>query len=168
MALMLIPFLLLGCGSGYKSVKSVQIQLAIYTPLCMEVAGGSTAEGAVVQTYPCLDNQPRQQWTLTPVDDKGNYNVVNLNSSQCMSVSNADPDLSTPIVQAPCYVPAISSQMWSLYPAPAPRIGYNLLSSLNKLCLDVPEGETVGETQLQVYTCTIGDPAQGYVFKSVN
>ena len=155
----------LGCGSGFKSLSPVLIQLAIYTPLCMEVAGGSMAEGAIVQTYPCLDNTLRQQWTIAPVDQKGNFNIVNLNSNQCMSVSNADPAPSTPIVQAPCYVPAIPSQMWSMYPAPAPRIGYNLFSALNQQCLDVPEGETVGETQLQVYTCTVGDPAQGYVFK---
>ena len=102
------------------------------------------------------------------VDQVGGYNIVNVNSLQCMSVSNADTAPSTPIVQAPCYAPAVPSQTWKFPPAPMPRIGYNFISALDKLCLDVPEGETVGEAQLQVYICTAGDPAQGFLFKQVS
>lgn len=157
----------IGCGTDIKTAGQKQIQLAIYTPLCMEVLGGSTVEGAIVQTYPCIDTERRQQWTLTPVDSTGGYQIVNFNSLMCMSVSDANPNPSTPIVQAPCYMPAIPSQVWTLAQAPLPRTGTNIISSLNKQCLDIPQGETVGETQLQVYTCTVGDPAQGFIFKTV-
>ena len=58
-------FLLCGCGTGFKATGPLQIQLAIYTPLCMEAVGGSLAEGAPVQTYPCIDGERRQQWMLS-------------------------------------------------------------------------------------------------------
>ncbi len=167
-AMFLLLMGIVGCGSGVKKFGPVQIQLAIYTPLCLEVRDASTAEGQVVQTYPCIDNEKRQEWTLTPVDDKGNYNIVNINSMQCMSIDNANPVPSSGVLQAPCYSPATPSQIWSYSPAPLPRIGYNLISNLSGLCLDIPQGETVGETPMQVYTCTVGDPAQAFVLNPVS
>jgi hypothetical protein len=153
-----------GCGSGAKMSGPFVIQFAVYTPLCLEVADASIAQGAVVQTYPCINGQQRQEWLFKPIGNSISYNIVNANSLQCMSVSDSNTSPSTPLVQAPCYSPASPSQVWTFVPAMAPRVGYNFISALSHLCLDVPQGETVGETQMQVFTCTAGDPAQGFVF----
>jgi hypothetical protein len=153
-----------GCGSGVKTSGPFLLQFAVYTPLCLEVAGASIAEGAAVQTYPCISGEQSQQWMFSPIGNSISYNIINVHSMQCMSVSESNPSTSTPLVQAPCYTPASPSQVWTFVPAPPPRTGYNFVSALSHLCLDVPQGETVGETQMQVFTCLAGDPAQGFIF----
>jgi hypothetical protein len=170
---LLLPLLLAGCAQEQVSPNDpYQIQLAIYTPLCMEVQGGSMAEGAPIQSQPCQDpSEKRQQWTFPTVGGIFGFNLVNANSGQCISVSDAVAKPSTPLVQAPCFSPVIASQVWTFVPAPPPESGFRIVSALSTptstLCLDIPQGAVVGNTQLQVYTCTPVDPAQGFGFKQV-
>ncbi len=162
------PLGFVGCGAVVSHSNTMQMQMAIYTPLCLEVQAGSTAEGAAVQTYPCMAGERRQEWTFLPIPGTtASFHIVNANSLQCMTVSYGRSALGTPVVQAPCYVPSQASQVWAYLPATAPKAGYTLVSAINNLCLDIPFGETTGETPMQIFTCKPADPAQAYVLNPV-
>ncbi len=157
-----------GCGAVRNQSSTMQIQMAIYTPLCLEVADASTAQGQIVQTYPCLAGERRQEWTFVPIQGTTtSYHIVNANSLQCMTVSYGRSALGTPVIQTPCYVPVQASQVWSYVPATSPKTGYTLVSAINNLCLDIPYGETTGQSPMQVFTCKAGDPAQAYILNPV-
>ncbi len=162
-----LPVVTGGCGAVRDAADTVQIQMAIYTPLCMEVKDASTAEGQIVQTYPCVTGERRQEWSFVPLADAKSYFVVNANSGMCMTVTDGRAAPSTPVLQAPCYTPTQASQTWAYTPAPAPMMGYRLVSGVSGLCLDIEQGATAGETPLQVYTCKPMDPAQGFVLAAV-
>lgn len=174
-ALMPLALALTGCGAVVSQSNTMQIQMAIYTPLCLEVADASTAQGEIVQTYPCVVGERRQEWTFVPIQGTSFFNIANANSLDCMTVSYGRSAPGTPVIQIPCYLPAQTSQEWKYLPAKlttggatsASNTGYTLVSAINNLCLDIPYGETTGESPLQVYTCTVNDPAQAYTLTPV-
>ena len=160
--------ILAGCGQVGERSNTLQIQMAIYTPLCLEVTGASVTEGEPVETYPCVAGERRQEWSFVPVAGSTGFQIVNTNSLQCMTVSYGNPAPSTPVVQAPCYALTPASQVWSYVPSPGVRNAYQILSAVSGLCLDIPEGATVGTTPMQVYTCNpLVDPAQAFVLNAV-
>ncbi len=163
-----VPLGFTGCGAVVSKSSTMQMQMAIYTPLCLEIKAGSTLEGEIVQTYPCVPGERRQEWTFLPIPGTtSSFHIVNANSLQCMTVSYGRSALGTPVVQAPCYVPSQASQVWAYIPATDPKMGYTLVSAINNLCLDIPYGETTGETPMQIFTCKAADPAQAYVLNPV-
>ncbi len=163
-----IPLGLSGCGAVVSHSNTMQMQMAIYTPLCLEVKNGSTVDGEIVQTYPCVTGARRQEWTFLPVaGTASSFHIVNANSLECMTVSYGRSAPGTPVVQTPCYVPSQASQVWAYIPATSPKNGYTLVSAVNNLCLDIPFGETTGEAPMQTFACTSGDPAQAYLLNPV-
>ena len=157
-----------GCGAVISQSSTMLMQMAIYTPLCLEVKAGSVIEGEIVQTYPCVAGERRQQWTFLPIPGSASsFHIVNANSLMCMTVSYGRSAPGTPVVQTPCYVPSQASQTWAYIPATTPKAGYRLVSAINNLCLDIPYGETTGESPMQIFTCQTGDPAQAYVLNPV-
>lgn len=157
----------IGCGAVFSQSSTMQIEMAIYTPLCLEVADASTAEGQIVQTYPCMSGERRQEWTFLPIQGTTSFHIVNANSLQCMTVSYGRSAPGTPVIQTPCYVPVQASQVWAYLPAASPKTGHTIVSAINNLCLDIPYGETTGESPMQLYTCKAGDPAQAFILNPV-
>src|SRR5580658_4565538 len=91
--LLLLPIAATGCTELHVTGGLEQIQLAIYTPLCIDVLDASTASGAHVQAYPCGAGKLSQEWYFQPVSGGmfGQYTIQNANSKMCMTVLNG-PD----------------------------------------------------------------------------
>ena len=165
-----ILLLLLCAGCGYHvNGNTNQIQLAIYTPLCVDVMDASTVSGARIQIYPCGSGKRSQEWIIRPIDAKGDVMVINVNSAMCMAIQ-ATP-VTAPgqyVIQETCVADGSQlNQVWNVAPAPGQK-GSRFVSLASNQCLDLPYGATASIFPLQQYTCTQGDPAQGWVLNPVS
>ena len=78
-----------GCGASFKT-DPVRIELAIYTPDCVDVLDASTAAGANLQLYACGAGKKSQEWEMIGFGND-QTELMNENSQMCMSVVNAPP-----------------------------------------------------------------------------
>lgn len=162
-----------GCGASFKA-DPVQIQLAIYTPDCIDVLDASTAAGAHVQLYACGAGKKSQEWELLGFGS-GQTEIMNENSLMCMSVVNIPPDSpdtapGQSVVQEPCSKDGSDqTQLWNIMSAPSGQAGRRFVSVASGQCLDDPYGITDPPDMfhIQQYTCTNDDPAQGWVLNEV-
>ena len=163
---------LAGCSSITIDPGLNQIQLAIYHPLCIDVLDASTASGQHLQAYPCGAGKLSQEWNLEPVAASAGssspitnqFIVVNQNSQMCMSVAD-DPDTAPGqyVIQAPCAAnDSDPDQVWKIVSASIGETGVQFISAASGQCLDLPYGATAAIFDLQQYTCTASDPAQGW------
>lgn len=169
-----IPIFFFAAGCGYTVNGDLkQIQLALYTRDCVDVLDASADSGATVQIYACGDGKRSQEWTLEPVDANANVMIINENSQMCMTVADApdSPDTAPGqlVLQETCAAGKDQpSQLWQVVPAPSGEGGSQIVSAVSKQCLDLPFGAVASVYHLQQYTCTPGDPAQGWVLNSVS
>jgi hypothetical protein len=169
---LMVLFLPLGlAGCSYNPTGDVaQIQLAIYTPICVDVLDASTAAGAQLQIYPCGAGKLSQEWTIEPINNAKTFLFINANSKMCMSVLS--PNDTAPgqlVVQEPCAAAGTDpDQVWSINQAPSGEAGEQLVSQASGQCLDLPYGATASIFTLQQYTCTNDDPAQGWTINPVS
>jgi hypothetical protein len=160
---------LTGCGVDPGIGPVNQITLAIYTPLCVDVLGASTASGAQLEAYPCGVGKRSQEWQMNTVGTTNEFTVVNMNSQMCMSILDT-PDTAPGqhIVQETCAANASDpDQIWTMVKAPGQEAGYQFVSASSKQCLDLPYGATASIFTLQQYYCTSMDPAQGWTLNQV-
>lgn len=167
LALFLGLLFLTGCTATVRTYPN-QIRLSVYTPICLDVLDASTADGASVQIYPCGDGKLSQEWQLTSVGNTGQVQIMNENSKMCMAVSSdsSTGGVNAPgqkIVQETCAADYTdNSQLWKL-PADTDGIpGDRIVSVASGQCLDLPYGAIASIFLMQQYTCTDGDPAQGW------
>ncbi|MDT5042115.1 MAG: streptogrisin [Actinoplanes sp.] len=72
------------CGNtGAQSWTFVNGTLRTMESKCMDVAGGSTANGAVVQIARCTSNNPAQQWVFSGAGD-----LVNPQANKCLDIKD--------------------------------------------------------------------------------
>jgi hypothetical protein len=168
MVLLFLPLGLAGCG--YTVTGNVnQIQLAIYTPICVDVLDATTASGQQLQIYPCGTGKLSQEWTIKPINNGQNYEFINENSQMCMSVLTPyDTSPGQQVVQETCAPDGTDpDQVWSIQKAPSGEAGDQIISKASGECLDLPYGATASIFTLQQYYCDNNDPAQGWTFNPV-
>jgi Ricin-type beta-trefoil lectin domain len=162
-----------GCGASYKP-DPVQIELAIYTPDCVDILDASTTAGANLQLYSCGAGKKSQEWEMIGFGND-QTEIMNENSQMCMSVIN-DPPVSPDsalgqwVVQEPCSKDGSDpTQLWHITPAPSGEAGIRLVSAASGDCFDDPYGMTDAPDSfhLQQYSCTADDPAQGWTLNPV-
>jgi Ricin-type beta-trefoil lectin domain len=161
-----------GCGASYNP-DPVQIQMAIYTPDCVDVLDASTAAGANLQLYACGAGKKSQEWEMIGFGQQTEF--MNENSQLCMAVVNEPPNsLDTApgqwVVQEPCSKDGSDqTQLWSITAAPNGEAGIHIVSAVSGQCLDEPYGMTdpPDTYHIQQYTCTDDDPAQGWTLTQV-
>ncbi|MEV4051078.1 RICIN domain-containing protein [Amycolatopsis sp. NPDC049688] len=93
--------------------------------LCLQVADGRTDDGAPVVVAPCVAGDNNQIWTLppqpTPATGTRRQFVVNLKTGKCLSLGNANPNGTSPVVQSTCdYGGNITTQYWKAYTQEVP------------------------------------------------
>ncbi|MGD0941488.1 MAG: RICIN domain-containing protein [Terracidiphilus sp.] len=156
-------------GCGYTVTGNLkQIQVAIYTPDCVDIIDASTDSGAGVGIYACGAGKRSQEWTVEPVDANADVIMINENSGMCMTVAQApgSPDTAPGqlVVQEPCAADNNDpTQLWKVVPAPSGEAGNQIVSLASQQCLDLPYGAVASIYNLQQFTCTNDDPAQGWV-----
>lgn len=164
---LLFPLGLAGCGYT-KTGNFNQIQLAIYTPICVDVLDASTVSGQHLQIYPCGAGKLSQEWTIEPINNGKNFLFINANSNMCMSVlSPYDTNPGQYVVQETC-TPGDPDQTWSIQKPASGEAGAQIVSLASGECLDLPYGATASIETLQQYYCQTDDPAQGWALNQVS
>jgi alpha-galactosidase len=109
---------------------------------CLDVTGGSTANGAQAQISDC-GGQTGQQWTSTSAGELRVY------GNKCLDVSGAGTADGASVIIWDCH--GQSNQQW--------RLGTDgTITAVGAgKCLDVPNNATAAGTKLQIWTCHGGD-----------
>ncbi|MFJ5263848.1 RICIN domain-containing protein [Streptomyces sp. NPDC088387] len=134
-------------GVGYIGDAPTTIEVAGKKGMCLDAAGGGTANGTVVQIYTC-NGAAGQQWTVEG-DDKG-LHLRNVKSAKCVDVSGNNPANGTKI------------QLWTCNSAPSQTWEYNVRATTplknvgTGKCLDLPTYDASQDSRL--WTCSGGTP----------
>lgn len=114
--------------------------------LCMDVFGGSTADGAAVIQWTCHTGT-NQMWAVYPAT--GGYRFIARHSGMCLDVAGGGTANLANVVQTVCNETS-KSQIWDVTEVAG---GYRLRSVNSGRCLDVPGGATTTGTKLIQYDC---------------
>ncbi|MGW6904696.1 RICIN domain-containing protein [Streptomyces sp. NPDC054940] len=134
-------------GVGWIGDAPTTIQVTGKTGMCLDAAGGGTANGTVVQIYTC-NGSAGQQWTVEG-DDKG-LHLRNVKALKCVDVSNNNSANGTKI------------QLWTCNSSPAQTWEYNVRAATplknvgTGKCLDLPTYDNSQDSRL--WTCSGGTP----------
>jgi len=90
----------LGAAAPANAATTYQTLRNWHSGKCLDVAGGSQADGARVQQYTC-NGTPAQKWTKDPTDS-GYFQLEVAVSGDCLTVRNASQADNAPVVQEPC------------------------------------------------------------------
>ena len=104
---------------------------------CIDVAGGSSANGAAVQLYDC-NGSAAQQWTVGNTD--GTIRAL----GKCLDVTGASTTNGAKIQLYDCN--ATGAQKWSVSNGA-------LVNSGSSKCLDVTDRSAANGARLQIWTC---------------
>ena len=106
---------------------------------CLDVANNSTADGAAVHMWTCIDTVVSQRWTLA---DNGSVQ----SQGKCLDVvANGSAD-GTAAHMWTCY-DSVATQKWTLNASGA------LVNRANGKCLDVRDNSTANGALLQIWAC---------------
>ncbi|MFJ6728902.1 MULTISPECIES: RICIN domain-containing protein [unclassified Streptomyces] len=105
---------------------------------CVDVAGGSSANGTAVQLYDC-NGTAAQQWT---VGSDGTIRAL----GKCLDVASGGTADGTPVQLYDCNGSA--AQQWAV---PAAR---DIVNPQANKCLDVAGNNSANGTRLHIWTCT--------------
>ncbi|GAA4067606.1 RICIN domain-containing protein [Streptomyces shaanxiensis] len=134
-------------GVGWIGDAPTTIQVTGKTGMCLDAAGGGTANGTVVQIYTC-NGSAGQQWTVEG-DDKG-LHLRNVKALKCVDVSNNNSANGTKI------------QLWTCNSSPAQTWEYNVRAATplknvgTGKCLDLATYDNSQDSRL--WTCSGGTP----------
>jgi hypothetical protein len=116
--------------------------------LCTDVAGASTAAGAVIDQYTCHATPTNQEFQFNPVSD-GYGELENENSGLDIAIEPGHSGLSAPMVQEAQN--AATDSLWLPIPLTDGSWEFENLSS--GLCLDVNGAKTDPTDYLDQWTC---------------
>ncbi|HVQ90404.1 MAG TPA: ricin-type beta-trefoil lectin domain protein [Mycobacteriales bacterium] len=105
---------------------------------CVDVAGGSTANGAAVQLFGC-NGSAAQQWTM---GTDGTVRAL----GKCLDVTAASTADGAKVQLFDCN--GTGAQSWSA------TAGRDLVNVASNKCLDVTGNSSADATRLQIWTCT--------------
>jgi len=135
-----------------------QVRIGTGDGLCMDVEGGSEADGALVQQYTC-NGSAAQRWKVTSVGNDV-YELVSQASGKCLDVNGGSDASGAAVQQYTCNGSA--AQHWVVDDRGGGK--YRLIAQTGSgKCLDVRGGSAENATKLQQYSCN-GSDAQSLVF----
>jgi hypothetical protein len=118
--------------------------------MCLDVTGGATTNGALLQQWGCAANATWQQFRLTATGS-GRYQIVSRHSGLCLDVPGATRTSGTRIQQWGCAT-GQTNQMWTFT---ATGRGYQIISVSSGLCLSDKNASTDSGNPIIQETCTV-------------
>lgn len=157
------PVYSLGSGSG-SDTQDPPIEAGVYTiqsalsgSYVLDVAAGSTKNGANVQIYRS-NNTNAQRWQVS-IDENGTYRITNVGSGKCLDLAGANARNGNNIWQYNGN--GSPAQQWTIRPD---GDGFVLLSGVNnRYALDVTGALAKNGTNVQTYQAN-GTAAQRWWF----
>ena len=143
-----LPLLVMASGAfglGPEQIKPV------HSEKCLDVAFGSTANGARVIQFTCHGGD-NQKWRTEAVGN-GMFQIVAVHSGKCMDVNEASLQDRAAIIQFDCH--GGTNQRFFIEPVGHnpndPRVRIRIVSSSK--CLDVEGGTILDKANLIQFTC---------------
>jgi hypothetical protein len=106
---------------------------------CLDVTGGSTANGNQPQLWSCASGSANQNWTFA---DNGSVTAL----GKCLDVADNATTDGAVVHLWDCY-DTVASQKWTLNSA------HDLVNNVSGKCLDVKDNSTADGAKLQLWTC---------------
>jgi pectinesterase len=134
---------------------------ARHSNMCLEVAGASTANGALLQQAACVPGARHQLWLMNrPCGPNCYVNWINLNSGKCLDLQSAPSRINgTTVVQWDCDDANRTTQRWQVL-----KIGTLVnkdLYHIRNLCCPVLYLNVSGASQ------AVGAPATALTFHGI-
>ncbi|MEU8816254.1 ricin-type beta-trefoil lectin domain protein [Actinoplanes sp. NPDC048796] len=107
---------------------------------CLDVTGGSTANGNQPQLWDCTAGNTNQQWTR-------NADGTISGLGKCLDVANNATTDGAAVHLWDC-IGTVTSQKWTVTP------GGDIVNTASGKCLDVKDNSTVNGAKLQIWACT--------------
>jgi pectin methylesterase-like acyl-CoA thioesterase len=104
---------------------------------CLEVAGGSGDNGALLQQASCGAGWTRQQWRVVS-SSAGGFNLVNVSSTRCADVPSGSTTSGLQLQQWGCGDGTKLNQRWSFTASGAASGRYTIRSAASGLCVSDP------------------------------
>jgi hypothetical protein len=105
---------------------------------CLDVTGGSTANGNQPQMWTCATG-PNQSWTFA---DNGSVQAL----GKCLDVANNSTADGAVVHMWDCY-DTVATQKWTL------TAGHDLVNNAANKCLDIKDNNLADGAKLQLWTC---------------
>jgi hypothetical protein len=115
---------------------------------CLEVANGSTANGATVRQWGCSGGS-QQLWELVSTSTAGYEEVVNQKSGKCLDVTGGSKTNGANVQQWACS--GAANELW--HPVPSDGAYYSLINLNSASCLDVANAATANGANVQQWGC---------------
>jgi len=106
---------------------------------CLEVAGGSADNGALLQQASCSAGSTRQQWRVTS-SSAGGFNLVNVSSTRCADVPSGSTASGVQLQQWGCGDGTKVNQRWTFSASGAASGKFTIRSAASALCVSDPGG----------------------------
>jgi pectin methylesterase-like acyl-CoA thioesterase len=119
---------------------------------CLEVAGGSADNGALLQQATCTAGLTRQQWRVVS-SSAGGFNLVNLSSTRCTDVPSGSTASGVQLQQWGCGDGTKVNQRWSFAASSAASGRYTIASAASGLCVSDKDGSTASNNPIVQETC---------------
>lgn len=114
---------------------------------CVDVAGGSSADGAALVQYAC-NGADNQDWRLQPTWG-GYYQIVSSSSGKCIDLADESTANGARIIQWPCN--GQDNQQWQLREVAGGHV--EIVSRYSGKCLDVDGSSTADAAPLLQWDC---------------
>jgi pectin methylesterase-like acyl-CoA thioesterase len=137
-------------AAGAAPTAGSTYSLAVTTSgLCIDVVGGSTANGALLQQWGC-SGAAWQQFTV--VARTGGYNLVNANSGRCVDVPGSSTSSGVQLQQWGCGDGTKTNQLWTFVASGSGT--YQIVSAVSGLCLSDKDASTASGGAVIQETCS--------------
>ncbi|GLW09451.1 hypothetical protein Misp01_45800 [Microtetraspora sp. NBRC 13810] len=130
--------------------------VARHSGRCLDVSGVSTADGAILHQWSCINGQPNQEWTFVATSN-GYYTLRASHSGKCLDVSGVSTADGAPVHQWTC-LNNQRNQEWRL--AQKDNGYFSLVARHSGKCLDVAGVSTAQGAPVHQWTCINGQPNQ--------
>lgn len=118
---------------------------------CVNVAGASADNGALLQQIACNSALAEQQFRA--VSQTGGFNLANVGSGRCIDVPNSSTTSGTQLQQWGCGDGTKTNQQWVFAASSAASGKYLIRSVATNLCVSNKDGSTAGNNPVVEETC---------------
>ncbi|MER5650922.1 RICIN domain-containing protein [Streptosporangium sp. NPDC002524] len=119
---------------------------------CVDVAGASADNGALLVQVACNSGAADQRWRA--VARSGGFNLVNVGSGRCVDVPDSSTVSGTQLQQWGCGDGSKPQQQWTFAASAAASGKYLIRSVVSGLCVSNKDGSTAGNNPIVEETCS--------------